>query len=250
MYKKEYEQVFENKDENWRKKHVYKNLKDFSYEVDEVNKADVTEKEDEDETDQELPPWIKVPKSRFNEIKYVITRANESKLMTRLEKRNIALKNAEKLLEGIISGKINKKKATDMYNDIAEDVNKLNKLKPTESRKKMLPIFEQLEEIFVRSKADASVDDEADDEADEQPDTTDMPELESEESAGQRKQQGQGVKILTPKLLITRLTILLAQLKAGNNSQKLENEIRQLLYSLYRSKKLSKTIYNSLMNTI
>ena len=250
MYKKEYEQVFENKDENWRKKHVYKNLKDFSYEVDEVNKADVTEKEDEDETDQELPPWIKVPKSRFNEIKYVITRANESKLMTRLEKRNIALKNAEKLLEGIISGKINKKKATDMYNDIAEDVNKLNKLKPTESRKKMLPIFEQLEEIFVRSKADASVDDEADDEADEQPDNTDMPELESEESAGQRKQQGQGVKILTPKLLITRLTILLAQLKAGNNSQKLENEIRQLLYSLYRSKKLSKTIYNSLMNTI
>ena len=191
-----------------------------------------------------------MPKSRFNEIKYVITRANESKLMTRLEKRNITLKNAEKLLEGIISGKINKKKATDMYNDIAEDVNKLNKLKPTESRKKMLPIFEQLQEIFVRSKADASVDDEADDEVDEQPDTTDIPELESEESAGQRKQQGQGVKILTPKLLITRLTILLAQLKAGNNSQKLKNEIRQLLYSLYRSKKLSKTIYNSLMNAI
>ena len=42
--------------------------------------------------------------------------------MTRLEKRNISLKNAEKLLEGIISGKINKKKAKDMYNDIAEDV--------------------------------------------------------------------------------------------------------------------------------
>ena len=50
MYKKEYEQVFENKDENWRKKHDYKNLKDFSYQVDEVNKA---EKEDENETDQE-----------------------------------------------------------------------------------------------------------------------------------------------------------------------------------------------------
>ena len=50
--------------------------------------------------------------------------------------------------------------------------------------------------------------------------------------------------------MITRLPILLAQLKVGNNSQKLTNEIRQLLYSLYRSKKLSKTIYNSLMNTI
>ena len=50
MYKKEYEQIFENKDENWRKKHDYKNMKDFSYQVDEVNKADVTENEDEDET--------------------------------------------------------------------------------------------------------------------------------------------------------------------------------------------------------
>ena len=64
------------------------------------------------------------------------------------------------------------------------------------------------------------------------------------------KQQGQGFKILTPQQMITRLPILLAQLKAGNNSQKPKNEIRQLLYSLYRSKNLSKTIYNSLMNTI
>ena len=86
MYKKEYEKVFENKDENWRKKHDYKYLEDFSYQVHEVNKADVTEKEDEDETDQELPSWIKVPKSRFNEIKDVITRANESKLMARLKR--------------------------------------------------------------------------------------------------------------------------------------------------------------------
>ena len=52
-----------------------------------------------------------MPKSKFNEIKDVITRANESKLMTRLEGKNITLKNAEKLLEGMISGKINKKKA-------------------------------------------------------------------------------------------------------------------------------------------
>ena len=50
--------------------------------------------------------------------------------------------------------------------------------------------------------------------------------------------------------MITRLPILLAQLKTGNNSNKLKNEIRQLLYSLYRSKNLSETIYNSLMNTI
>ena len=73
--------------------------------------------------------------------------------------------------------------------------------------------------------------------------------LESEEEA-EKRQQGQGLKILTPQQMITRLPSLLAQLKAGNNSQKLKNEIRQLLYSSYRSKNLSKTIYNSLMNTI
>ena len=44
--------------------------------------------------------------------------------------------------------------------------------------------------------------------------------------------------------MITRLPILLAQLKAGNNSQKFKNEIRKIAYSLYRSKNLSKTIYN------
>ena len=107
-----------------------------------------------------------MPKSRFNEIKDVITRANESKLMTRLEGKNITLKNAEKLQEGIISVKINKKKARDMCNDIAEDANKLNRLKSTESREKVLPIFKQLEEIFMGSKADDKVDDEVDYETD------------------------------------------------------------------------------------
>ena len=77
-----------------------------------------------------------MPKSRFNKVKDVITKANEIKLITRLEGRNITLKNAETLLEGMISGKIN----------IAADVNKLNKLRPTASRKKVLPIFKQFEE--------------------------------------------------------------------------------------------------------
>ena len=75
-----------------------------------------------------------------------------------------------------------------------------------------------------------------------------MPPLVSEEVA--QRQQGQGLKILTPKQMITRLPILLDQLKAGNNSQKFKNEIRQILYSLYRSKNLSKTIYNHLINNI
>ena len=77
----------------------------------------------------------------------------------------------------------------------------------------------------------------------------DMSPLETEEVA-EKRLQGQGLKILTPQQMITRLSILLDQLKAGNNYENLKNEIRQMLYSLYRSKNLNKTIYNSLMNTI
>ena len=63
-------------------------------------------------------------------------------------------------------------------------------------------------------------------------------------------QSGQGLKILTPNQMLSRLPITLAQLKAGNNSEKLKNEIRQLLYSLYRSKKLTKQLYKSLIDVI
>ena len=63
-------------------------------------------------------------------------------------------------------------------------------------------------------------------------------------------QLGEGLKILTLDQMLSRLPITLAQLKAGNNSQKLINEIRQLLYSLYCSKKLTKAIYNHLINAI
>ena len=63
-------------------------------------------------------------------------------------------------------------------------------------------------------------------------------------------QRLQGLKVLAPDQILSRLPIILAQFKAGNNSEKLKNEIRQLLYSLYGSKKLTKTIYNHLINTI
>ena len=54
--------------------------------------------------------------------------------------------------------------------------------------------------------------------SDEQPDTTDMAELESEESeAKRRNRQGSGLKILTPDQMLSRLPIMLAQLKVGNN---------------------------------
>ena len=61
---------------------------------------------------------------------------------------------------------------------------------------------------------------------------------------------GKGFKIMTPKQMTTRLPILLAQKQVGNHSYKLNNEIRQIIYSLYRSKNLSKTISNHLINNI
>ena len=65
-----------------------------------------------------------------------------------------------------------------------------------------------------------------------------------------QNQEGKGLKILTPNQMLSRLPITLAQLKAGNNSEKLKNEIRQLLYSLYRSKNMTKQVYNNLINYI
>ena len=65
-----------------------------------------------------------------------------------------------------------------------------------------------------------------------------------------QNQEGKGLKILTLDQMISRLPISLAQLKAGNNSEKLKNEIRQLLYSLYRSKNMTKQVYNNLIKYI
>ena len=67
---------------------------------------------------------------------------------------------------------------------------------------------------------------------------------------GYEELSGSGLKILTNKQMLNRLPILLAQIQAGNNSNKLKNEARQILYSLYRSKVLTKTVYNNLIKSI
>ena len=140
------------------------------------------------------------------------------------------------------SKKMNGHEFKEKYNDIAEGVKKiLNKQSVATNEVNMIKPLSLLQEIIKPN----------DKKRDKQRDTTNMPELESEESAKQRRnQQGKGFKILTPNQMLSRLPISLAQLKAGNNSEKLKNEIRQLLYSLYRSKKLTKEIYKSLINII
>ena len=62
-----------------------------------------------------------------------------------------------------------------------------------------------------------------------------------------KQQQGTGLKILTPNQMLKRLPIALSQMKAGNNSENLLNEIRQIVYSLYRSKEITKKVYNNII---
>ena len=69
-------------------------------------------------------------------------------------------------------------------------------------------------------------------------------------NAKQNETEGKGLKILTPKQMLQRLPIALAQVKAGNNSESLLNEIRQIVYSLYQSKQITKKVYNNIIKSI
>ena len=64
------------------------------------------------------------------------------------------------------------------------------------------------------------------------------------------KQEGTGLKVLTLKQMLQRLPIALAQIKGGNNSQSLLNEIRQIVYSLYQSIEVTKKVYNNTLKSI
>ena len=157
--------------------------------------------------------------------------------------------------------------AEDDQQKLKISINKLNNYNPTnqtkikekdDTLKSAKKLFFIKEEIINAFKKDIfpyidgfQVEKETDEETDEETDTTIMPELESEESAAERRNpQGKGLKILTPNQMLSRLLISLAQLKAGNNSEKIRNEIRQLLYSLYHSKNLTKQVYSNLIKYI
>ena len=64
------------------------------------------------------------------------------------------------------------------------------------------------------------------------------------------KASGKGLKLLTPKQMPQRSPIAIAQVKAGNNSESLLNEIRQIVYSLYQSQEITKKLYNNIIKSI
>ena len=65
-----------------------------------------------------------------------------------------------------------------------------------------------------------------------------------------KAKNGTGLKILTPKQMLKRLPIALAQVKADNNSESLLNGIRQIVYSLYKSKEITTKVYNNIIRSI
>ena len=66
----------------------------------------------------------------------------------------------------------------------------------------------------------------------------------------QKRKQGTGLEILTPKQMLQLSPIALAQVKAGNNSENLLNKIRQIVYSLYQSKEITKKVYNNIIKSL
>ena len=156
-----------------------------------------------------LPKWVKVSEERFNEILSTVTKAKNEGLRTNVDGREITLDNTKKLLKDLGNGILDEHEFKNRYNDIFNDVEAIvNGLITTRNQEKIVEIMWLLKEI-LKAKSN------------EQLDTKDMPELESEESAAERRnQQGQGLKILTPDQMLSRLPITLAQLKAGNNSKK------------------------------
>ena len=73
---------------------------------------------------------------------------------------------------------------------------------------------------------------------------------EAKSKAKKNETKGIGLKKLTPKQMLQRLPIALAQVKADNNSENLLNEIRQIIYSLYQSKEITKKVYNNLIKSL
>ena len=149
---------------------------------------------------------------RFSFIKLKI---NEKKdLATMINNERHTLNDVNELVNKIAKQRIGKNNAIKKYNNLVNKADQIAKLRSTESRQKMLEIFNYLREI------------------------------------SNEQTEGKGLKILTPNQMLSRLPITLAQLKPRNNSEKLENEIRQLLCSLYRSKKLTKQLHKSLIDII
>ena len=178
--------------EQFSKYNIISKDKKFYYALKKSEKS-ISEKL-EQKSDQSILKWVQVAKDRFDFIKLKIN--TNKTLATMIDNKRYTLDDANELVNKIAGQKIDKNNAIKECSNLVKKAEQIAELRPTEPRQKMLEIFNYL----------------------------------GENCNGQT--EGKGLKILTLNQMLSRLPITLAQLKAENNSEKLKNEIRQLLYSL------------------
>ena len=145
-------------------------------------------------------------------------------------------KNSKELFNAIRDDKIGLSEAKNKQNDF------LNKLTNTKTGRKTLEqekIINNLERFYVSRQEVINF-------------FKEYTEMFSDANyrAKQNETKGTGLKILTPNQMLQRLPIALTQVKSGNNSENLLNEIRQIIYSLYQSKEITKKVYNNLIKSL
>ena len=191
-------------------------------------------KKKSDVSDKAIPDWINVDKTFFDQIKNKVLRGKKNNLHAKPTGygKIIFLYNASRLIENIENGEFIHEEALKIKDTIDKHIKIIVGQKRLHKNQiKVANILSLVDKTFTGKTSLVEEDYESDPEvfeekSDEQPDTTDMPDLESEESTAQRRnQQGKGLTILTPNQMLSRLSISLAQLKVGNNSKNLKMKL-------------------------
>ena len=140
--------------------------------------------------------------------------------------------------ENICGGKITLEEADEDQSDLADKINEFNKktrLKSDRKKQKREIVKENLYNFFEAREIVLNVF---------------KSKISLTKSTGTGLKDHSKLKGLTPKQMLQQLPIALAQVKAGNNSENLLNEIRQIIYSLYQSKEITKNVCNNLMKSL
>ena len=163
----------------------------------------------------------------YNNLKYVVVSSDDEYSFDKL-------KDPIAFLDDIKKGKISLKEAKDQQQDYFNYLNIIRRGNKNANQRKALANINI--HFNARNSAIKFIEDYS------------LMILEAKKLA--KEQEGTGLKILTPNQMLKRLPIALAQIKAGNNSKSLLNEIRQIAYSLYRSKEITKKVYNNIIKSI
>ena len=163
----------------------------------------------------------------YDNLKYVVERSGDEYSFNKM-------KDPIALLNDIKKGKISLEEAKEKQKDYYDYLNTIRKGNKSANQKRTLANIN----IFINARDNAIKFIE------------DYSSMILEAKKLVKEQEGTGLKILTPNQMLKRLPIALAQIKAGNNSEGLLNEIRQIAYSLYRSKEITKKVYNDIIKSI